>query len=227
MQLAVDCVVFGFDESGLQVLLALRARGPFAGRWALPGGRVAAGEGLEQAALRGLAEETGLSFAPASRRGGVYLEQLYTFGEPERDPRGRVVSVAHYALVRRSAHAPVVSGARGAAWFPAREPPPLALDHGEILATALRRLQGKVRYEPIGFELLPRKFTLSQLQRLYEVVLGRALDKRNFRKKILGMELLAPLGETETEVAHRAARLYRFEERRYRRLVKQGFVFEV
>lgn len=220
MRLCVDCVVFGFDEAGLQVLLVERGHEPFAGCWALPGGFVEPGEGLADAALRELTEETGLT--------RVYLEQLYTFGAPGRDPRGRVVSVAHYALVRRSAYAPVgASDARVAGWFPAREPPPLAFDHAEILGVALRRLAGKVRYEPIGFELLPRKFTLSQLQRLYEVVLGRELDKRNFRRKILAMELLVALEETETEVAHRAARLYRFDERRYRRLVQQGFVFEV
>lgn len=217
---AVDCAVFGFAEAGLQVLLIERAGEPFCGRWALPGGFVAPDEGLAAAAMRELAEETGLT--------KIYLEQLYTFGEPGRDPRGRVVSVAYCALVRGADHTPRGgSDARRAAWFPAREPPPLAFDHAEILATALRRLQGKVRYEPIGFELLPRKFTLTQLQRLYEAVLGRALDKRNFRKKILGMDLLVPLEETQTEVAHRAARLYQFDGRRYRRLLKQGFVFEV
>lgn len=217
---AVDCVVFGFDEGGLQVLLVQRGIPPYAGAWALPGGFVGADEGLEEAALRELSEETGLT--------RVYLEQLYSFGAPERDPRGRVISVAYYALVRGSDHAPRgASDARRAEWFPARKTPPLAFDHAEILAVALRRLQGKVRYEPIGFELLPRKFTLSRLQRLYEVVLGRSLDKRNFRKKILGMDLLVELEETETAVAHRAARLYQFDEKRYRRLIKQGFVFEV
>lgn len=220
MAVAVDCVVFGLAEAELQVLLIERGAEPFRGRWALPGGFVGPGEGLETAALRELSEETGL--------GKIYLEQLYTFGEPGRDPRGRVVSVAYYALVRGADHAPRSgSDARRAEWFPAREPPPLAFDHAEILATALRRLQGKVRYEPIGFELLPRKFTLTQLQRLYETVLGRTLDKRNFRKKILGMDLLVPLEETQKEVAHRAARLYQFDGRRYRRLLKQGFVFEV
>lgn len=221
VSVAVDCVVFGFEEeAGLQILLIERGYEPFAGRWALPGGFVEPGEGLDAAALRELSEETAVS--------KIYLEQLYTFGAPDRDPRGRVISVAYYALVRETDHAPQAgSDARRARWFPVHRPPPLAFDHAEILAMALRRLQGKVRYEPIGFELLPRKFTLSQLQRLYEAVLGRELDKRNFRKKILGMELLAPLEETETDVAHRAARLYQFDEKRYRRLVRQGFVFEV
>ena len=219
--LTVDCVVFGFDPAGeLKVLLIQRGLEPFEGKWALPGGFVVVEEALDDAARRELAEETGLR--------DVFLEQLYTFGRPDRDPRERVVSVAYYALVTlegRQLHA--ATDAKNAAWFSVADLPSLAFDHDEILDAAVQRLRGKVRYQPIGFELLPEKFTLSQLQRLYEVVLERELDKRNFRKKILGMDLLIETDEIEQDVAHRAARLYRFDEAKYRRLVKKGFNFEL
>ncbi|HRI06398.1 MAG TPA: NUDIX domain-containing protein [Nannocystaceae bacterium] len=218
--LTVDCVVFGVDERELKILLIQRDLEPFAGDWALPGGFVRIGEGLDAAALRELSEETGVT--------QLFLEQLYTFGEVDRDPSGRVVTVAYYALVRLCDHkVRAATDARSAGWFAAGELPPLAFDHARIVEVARRRLQAKVRYEPIGFELLPRKFTLSQLQGLYEVILERRLDKRNFRKKILAMDILVALDEVESGVAHRAARLYRFDERKYRRLVKQGFNFEV
>lgn len=218
----VDCVVFGLDAArdDLRVLLIQRGSEPFAGRWALPGGFVLMEESLDEAARRELREETGLS--------KVFLEQLYTFGEPGRDPRGRVVSVAYYALVNLNEHAPKAdTDARSAAWFSLADLPALAFDHDRILQAALVRLRGKLSYEPVGFELLPRKFTLSQLQRLYELVLERALDKRNFRKKILTMGLLVDLDEIEQDVAHRAARLYRFDERKYSELKKKGFSFEL
>jgi len=218
--LTVDCVVFGYDAEALKVLLIQRDLEPFAGRWALPGGFVQMDETLEEAARRELAEETGVT--------DLYLEQLYTFGDPGRDPRGRTVSVAYYALVDRLTHRPAAaSDARSAGWFPADAAPPLAFDHDRILAMALQRLRGKVRYQPIGFELLPEKFTLTQLQRLYETILGVPLDKRNFRKKILGMHLLVALDEFERDVAHRAARLYRFDPESYRALAEQGLHFEV
>jgi 8-oxo-dGTP diphosphatase len=158
----------------------------------------------------------------------VFLEQLYSFGDVNRDPRGRVVTVAYYALVKLGDFA--VKGAtdaRNAAWFAVDDVPPLAFDHDRILEVAYERLKGKVRYQPIGFELLPPKFTLTQLQRMYEKVLDRPLDKRNFRKKILGMEILQGLDEVETDVAHRAAQLFRFDKKRYDALVKQGFNFEI
>src|SRR5512134_1003201 len=154
--LTVDCVVFGFDESELKVLLIERGLEPFKGRWALPGGFVRVGETLDDAARRELEEEAGLK--------DVFLEQLYTFGAVDRDPRERVVSVAYYALVNLSDHkVHAATDARDAAWFGVHDVPSLAFDHAGILQMALERLRAKLRYEPVGFELLPRKFTLSQL----------------------------------------------------------------
>ncbi len=218
----VDCVVFGLDldADDLKILLIQRSGEPFAGMWALPGGFVDMDETLEQSARRELQEETGIS--------RLFLEQLYTFGDPGRDPRGRTITIAYYALIKMSDYAiQAASDASDVAWFAVSDLPKLAFDHDKIIQTALARLKGKVRYQPIGFELLPTKFTLSQLQGLYEVILERELDKRNFRKKILGMGLLVELEEIQKDVAHRAARLYRFDEDRYKRLVKQGFNFEI
>jgi 8-oxo-dGTP diphosphatase len=218
--LAVDCVVFGFDEGDLKLLLVERAIPPFRGRWALPGGFVRMDETVDEAARRELWEETGLA--------DVFLEQLYTFGAVDRHPKDRVVSVAHYALVKLAGRRTrPATDVRAATWFPAADLPPLAFDHGQILRVGLERLRGKVRYVPIGFELLPPKFTLSELQHLYEAILGRPLDKRNFRKKLLAMDLVDALEETQQGVRHRAARLYSFNPAKYRRLVKQGFNFEL
>jgi 8-oxo-dGTP diphosphatase len=218
--LAVDCAVFGMDDDDLKVLLIQRDLEPFRGRWALPGGFVRMDEPLEDAARRELREETGLE--------RVFLEQLFTFGAVDRDPRGRVVSVAYYALVKLGdQRVRAATDAREAAWFTVWDTPSLAFDHERILETALVRLKGKVRYQPIGFELLPPKFTLSQLQRLYEKILERELDKRNFRKKVLAMEFVVELDEVEQDVAHRAARLYRFDRRKYQQLEKDGFYFEI
>jgi 8-oxo-dGTP diphosphatase len=218
--LTVDCVVFGLDDRDLKVLFIRRGIPPFADRWALPGGFVRLEESLEEAARRELREETGIE--------QVFLEQLYTFGEVTRDPRDRVVTVAYYALINLSEHnIQAATDAKDVAWFPVASPPQLAFDHDRILATALTRLKGKVRYEPIGFELLPQKFTLFQLQKLYETILEQPLDKRNFRKKILGMELLVELDELQSDVPHRAARLYQFEEYKYAQLKQKGFNFEL
>src|SRR4051812_46231932 len=218
--LTVDCVVFGLDDEELKVMLIQRGRAPFEGQWALPGGFVRLDETLEEAVRRELEEETGLS--------QIFLEQLYTFGAVDRDPRERVVSVAYYALVNLSDHkVHAATDARDAAWFGVHDVPSLAFDHADILHMALERLRGKLRYQPIGFELLPKKFTLSELQHLYELVLERELDKRNFRKRVLAMDLLVETDEMERDVAHRAARLYRFDERKYRRLAEAGFNFEL
>ena len=219
--LTVDCVVFGLDKQDqLKVMLIQRNLPPFKDQWALPGGFVQLDESLEEAARRELREETGIE--------NVFLQQLYTFGEVNRDPRSRVVTVAYYALVNLWEYRiEAATDASDAAWFPLKQLPPLAFDHDKIVQVALNQLKSKVRLEPIGFELLPKKFTLSQLQKLYEAVLGQQLDKRNFRKKILKMDLLVALDETQKDVSHRAARFYEFDEQKYLQLKEKGFNFEI
>lgn len=218
--LTVDIVVFALDDEDLQVMLIERDLEPFAGQWALPGGFVRVEETLDGAANRELREETGLH--------DIFLEQLFTFGDLDRDPRERILTVAYYALVNLAGHDVQAStDARNAAWFPVTELPTLAFDHARIVEAALDRLRGKVRYQPLGFELLPERFTLRQLQHLYEIVLGRELDKRNFRKKVLSMGILKETNEIEKDVAHRAARLFRFDQRAYQKLTRQGFNFEI
>ena len=218
----VDCVVFGFDaqEHDLKVLLIQRAADPFKDHWALPGGFVDMDEEVETAAMRELEEETGMT--------NVFLEQLYTFGNLNRDPRGRVISVAYYALVTRADKTILAaSDAKNVHWFSVNDLPSLAFDHDKILEMGLQRIRGKVSYQPIGFELLPDKFPLSALQKLYETILEQPLDKRNFRKKILSMGILTELEEFQKDVSHRAARLYRFDKMRYNQMVKDGFYFEL
>jgi 8-oxo-dGTP diphosphatase len=218
--LAVDCVVFGLDEADLKVLLIQRKLPPHQHAWALPGGFVQPDEALDDAAARELREETGVD--------DVYLEQLYTFGALGRDPRERVVTVAYYALAKLSDHRiRAATDAMGVGWFALDGLPKLAFDHEQIVGRARERLRGKVRYAPVGFELLPPRFSLTQLQRLYEIILGTELDKRNFRKKILSMDLLVETDEVEQGVRHRAARLYRFDRRKYERLLKQGFELSI
>jgi 8-oxo-dGTP diphosphatase len=226
--LTVDCVVLGFDgDRALRVLLIRRKEAPFKGRLALPGGFVNVsdegnqGESLEDAAMRELAEETGVRLS--------YLEQLYTFGAPGRDPRGRVVSVAYLALVRSSEHETKAgSDATAAKWVSVDEAlaSKLAFDHSQILATAVQRMRGKIRYAPIGFHLLPPQFSLAELRVLYEAILGRPLDGANFRKKALATNVLMPTGQAR-EGSHRPARLYRFDEEAYQEALEGGFVFEL
>jgi 8-oxo-dGTP diphosphatase len=215
----VDAVIFGVDAVSLKILLIERAGSPFRGSWALPGGFVNMGESLDAAARRELLEETSVESS--------YLEQLYTFGEPKRDPRGRVISVAYFALVKSDDLAPVAkSDAKKVEWFEVNNLPDLAFDHRAIVDMAVRRLRAKVRYEPIGFELLPDEFSLVDLETLYNKVLGRKVDKRNFRKKILGMEgLLVETGKKSK--TNPPARLYRFDKDAYRRLCNLGFNFEL
>ncbi len=218
--LTVDCAVFGFDEDALKILLIRRGIEPFKDRWALPGGFVGPDEALDVAARRELLEETGL--------GEIYLEQLYTFGAVDRDPRERVVSVAWFALVHRADHIPAGgSDAAEARWFEVDDVPALAFDHAEIVAMAVERLRGKIRWQPVGFELLPTKFTLGQLQALYEAILGRSLDKRNFRKKLLALDFLVALDETTTVASRRPAQLFHFDRRNYNQLTRQGFIFDL
>ena len=218
--LTVDCVVFGLDQADLKVLLIQRKLEPFQHAWALPGGFVHVDETLDVAARRELAEEAGVT--------DVYLEQLYTFGELHRDPRERVVTVAYYALAKLGDHKlRAATDAVGVGWFGLDDLPKLAFDHEMIVERARERLRAKVRYAPIGFELLPPRFTLTQLQRLYEIVLGAELDKRNFRKKLLAMELLVETDQVEQGVRHRAARLYRFDKKKYEKLARQGFSFAI
>ena len=202
IQVTVDIVVFTVHEQTLQVLLIERGIDPFKGRYALPGGFVLAEETLEQAAFRELFEETGTK--------NVYLEQLYTFGDPHRDPRGRVVTVAYYALVPTD-KSPLLAGtdAAAAGWYPVFALPPLAFDHGKIVEYAVDRLRNKLEYTNVGFQLLPAKFTLSALQALHEAILGKPLDKRNFRRKVLGLGLVKPSKEMQA-TGRKPAQLFSF-----------------
>jgi 8-oxo-dGTP diphosphatase len=204
---AVDLIIFTVSDRDLQILLIRRGEPPYEGRWALPGGFVRMDESLEAAARRELEEETGVR--------DVYLEQLYTFGDPGRDPRTRVVTVAYFALISSaSLSLRAQADAREVAWHSAFRHPKLAFDHEAILEYAIERLRSKIEYTTIGFQLLPEKFTLAELQRAYEIILGRPLDKRNFRKKMLSLGVLVETGETKMEGIHRPAQLFRFADRR-------------
>jgi len=202
IQVAVDIVVFTVQEQALKLLLIQRGIAPFKGRYALPGGFVLAKETLEQAAFRELFEETGTT--------DVYLEQLYTFGDPDRDPRSRVVTVAYYALVPTD-KSPLLAGtdAAAAGWYPVLALPSLAFDHGKIVEYAVDRLRNKLEYTNVGFQLLPSKFTLSALQDLHEAILGKELDKRNFRRKVLGLGLVKPSKEMQA-TGRKPAQLFSF-----------------
>ena len=204
----VDTVLFTLAPADLRVLLVRRRFPPFAGRWAIPGGFVEAGEPLEAAAARELREETGAR--------GFYLEQLYTFGDPGRDPRGRVVTVVYFSLIPPD-RVPTVRGGDDAAearWFSIYRLPALAFDHDRILKYALGRLRAKFEYTTLAFKLLPIAFTLPDLQQAYETVFHRRLDKRNFRKRVLALGLLKSLSRFRREGAHRPARLYRLKDRK-------------
>jgi len=216
IRVTVDLVLFTIRDRVLQCLLVRRGIAPFKGRWALPGGFILEGESVDAAARRELREETGVS--------DVYLEQLYTFGEPDRDPRGRVITVSYFALVASDQAVKAGSDAADARWHPVDSLPPLAFDHGAILKTALGRLRNKLEYTTVGFQLLPRAFTLSELQGVYEAILGRALDKRNFRRKIALLDILRPTGEARRG-DRRPARLYEFVVRHFERLRDRGILF--
>lgn len=200
-----DVVLFTVRGRDLKVLLIQRKQWPFAGRWALPGGFVRSDEGLDEAARRELREETSVA--------DVRLQQLAAFGDPHRDPRSRVITVAYFALLSSDElRLRADTDARRADWWSIYNLPALAFDHDLILDCALERLRGQIWTSDVARQLMPRKFTLTALQSAYEVVLGRALDKRNFRKKVLASEMLEPLEETHRQGAHRPARLYRFRQ---------------
>lgn len=210
----VDNLIFGFEENDLKLLLVQRKKPPFKGEWALPGGFVEINESLQDAALRELREETGVNNA--------FLQQLHTFGAVDRDPRGRIISVAYYALVRKQ---DVVlesgSDADAVAWFNVYDLPVLAFDHDEIIDFAMNRLREEFKSKPVGFELLPEKFTLTELQKLYEAVTAREFDKRNFRKKIMNLEILRETEANGDRVVKRMATLYQFDRNRYRKLSEE------
>ena len=197
-----DIVIFTIRQDELKVLLIKRALAPHRNEWALPGGFIKLEESLDEGARRELEEETGVS--------GVYLEQLYTFGQPDRDPRERVITVAYYALVPSDKfEVRAGSDAEGVSWFGMKEIPNLAFDHQEILDMAHERLTAKLEYSTIAFQFMPKNFTLSELQHVYEVILRGPIDKRNFRKRILGLELIKETGKERKTGAHRPAKLYR------------------
>jgi 8-oxo-dGTP diphosphatase len=200
----VDVIIFTLSEGDLHVLLIQRGHPPFKGMWAIPGGFVGIDESIESAAIRELEEETGVR--------DVYLEQLYTFGDIDRDPRGRVITVAYFALVPADAVQPHAGqDASDARWWSVYDLPSLAFDHADILSYALQRLRYKLEYTAVGFELLPITFTLSELQSAYEIILGEALDKRNFRRKILNADVIEETGEYRAGEG-RPAKLYRFRD---------------
>ncbi len=201
----VDVVILSLQDGDLKVLLIKRRRWPYEGYWAIPGGFIEMRESLEESARRELEEETGVR--------DIYMEQLYTFGDPGRDPRTRVITVAYLALVDyQQLHPKAADDAGDVGWFSMYHLPPLAFDHDQILDYTIKRLRGKLEYTTIGFQFLPEKFTLSELQTVYQTILGesRKLDKRNFRKKIVSTGILEPTGEYKMEGTHRPARLYRF-----------------
>jgi len=214
---AVDVVLFTIQDDALKVLMVKRTAAPFRGRWVLPGGVVRSDESVDEAALRELQDKVGIAT--------VYLEQLYTFGDLDRDPRGRVISVSYYAMVdwghfQLKAPRKLVS----ARWFPVNRLPNLAFDHRNIVTYALERLRNKVNYTSVAFQLLPQRFTLTELQRAYEVILGQRVDKRNFRRKMLQLGILRNTGEQRAEGRQRPARLYSFTETRVIKFQEKGII---
>lgn len=201
----VDVVIFSLVDDGLKVLLIRRKNVPYADMWAIPGSFIGMDESLDDAAVRALADETGVT--------DVYMEQLYTFGSPNRDPRTRVITIAYFALVPFSAvrHHPGKNTTE-TAWFSMFHLPELAFDHAEILEYALTRLRYKLEYSAVGFQLLPDVFTLTELQKAYEIILGEKLDKRNFRRKILSASILEETGDKKKDGEGRPAKLYRYRE---------------
>jgi 8-oxo-dGTP diphosphatase len=208
-----DIVVFTIRHETLKVLLIKRAEDPYLGSWALPGGFVGIDESLDAAAARELDEETGVT--------DVYLEQLYTFGQPDRDPRERVITVAYYALIPSDRiQIRAATDAEAVGWFGLPELPRLAFDHERILAMALERLRAKLDYSTIALQFMPQEFTLTELQSVYEQILGEPIDKRNFRKRILALDAIEATDRERRDGAHRPAKLYRAIDRETVRIIK-------
>ncbi len=218
---AVDCIIFGYDiaRKELKLLLIKRSFEPALGQWSLAGGFVQDGESLDEAACRVLCSLTGLS--------DLYMEQLYTYGATDRDPGARVISTAYFALIGIHELDPEIQRDNGAHWRSLSNLPDLIFDHHMMVDRALLELVKTVGVRPVGFELLPEKFTLVQLQNLYEAIYQRPIDKRNFRKKILSMNLIEKLEEKERETSKKGAWYYRFNEEKYRELAMNGFFFNL
>jgi len=218
IKVAVDAVVFGYEAKELSVLLIKRGIEPFKNSWALPGGLVLENESLEEAVERELQEETGVTID--------YLEQLYSFGKPGRDPRNRVISITYFGLVSpANFKIKADTDAAEVKWFSFNELPPLAFDHQQILTMAKERLQGKLTYQPIGFELLKTEFPFSDLEHLYQTILNQKIDRRNFRKKILSFDVLTETDKIHKPQSGRPAKLFRFNQKKYKELQKNGFHF--
>ncbi len=216
---AIDCIIFGFDDNQLQLLLVKRQLQLWKDYWSLMGGFVGNDESLDEAAARVLTELTGLA--------NIYLEQLYTYGDIKRDPGGRVISVSYCALIKTKLYDTELGNKHSAQWFSMDNLPELIFDHREMVDKALRRLRRKSLTQPIGFELLPEKFTLTQLQCLYQAIHHSEFDKRNFRKKILGMDVLTQLEEKDRHSSKKGAYLYRFDKMKYDKLIDRGYIFEL
>ncbi|MEN9909908.1 MAG: hypothetical protein RLZZ540_3067 [Bacteroidota bacterium] len=217
--ITINCVIFGFDNGTLEILLVQHAEGASKGKWGLPGGGIKKNKNIDTAAHRVLANLTGLN--------NIFLEQLKAFGEHDRFPLERIITIGYYSLVRRS-DCNIIPGIKPTAvrWCKITELPELIFDHQKIINYSIFYLRYKVRQEPIGFSMLPKKFTLYELMRLYEEILGYKMDKSNFRRKFLKMKLLRGLDEKQTNVSHRAAQLYEFEQTNYEKLILKGFNFE-
>ena len=212
--LAVDCIIFGFDGSGLKALLVKRGLEPEMGKWSLMGGFANSEESIDQAATRILLQLTGMD--------KIYMEQLYCFGDVDRDPGGRVVSIAYFALIKIEESNGEIINTHNAKWFDLKKLPTMIFDHKQMVKLAKERLQQKVANHPIGFELLPNKFTLQQLQALYEAIYETSFDKRNFTRKILSLEILQRLDEKEKESSKKGAFYYVFDKKKYKQLESEG-----
>ena len=219
MYVATDCIIFGFDEGKLKLLIFKRRVEPLKNSWSLIGSFVKLNEDVAQAAKRVLKEITGL--------GNVFMEELKSYGKAERDPGYRSISIGQYALIRLDDYDKKLVQKHGAHWYEIDKVPTLVLDHNQMVEDALERLKRKARYKPIGFELLPEKFTIPQLQQLYEAIYQKDLDARNFRKKVLSLNVLVKLDEKDKSTSRRGAFLYKFDYKNYQELLESGYDFKI